>query len=336
MVKVYDQIPEFKADDATVFQTQAWISAAWTHLLNDGKNRLWIAKWTEEKSDAFVLFPGYIDAKGCLRFINDTHSDIGGCVLTPSANVHYASKEIAAAIQEDKRIKSVWLQKMPGGSAALNALGVFLKGSVIYRDNAFSYVPVEQGDDFLITQAHLRSKDKIRFKGFAKKCQEYDFSILSANRGDVFPREEVTELRDELAKGRRGDASFFDDNLIAFVESVYNDGLCEIPILRKNGVVESLDFRLLGNGRIIAWVILSRNPNTVTLHYIRYAIEKSKVMPFVMDFGVGVYGWKVLTFRPRTALTFSLRYHKLFLGKFLDLIIANLRIGKDLIKSCMS
>lgn len=332
MVKVYEQIPEFKADEATVFQTQEWISAAWAHLLKDGENRLWVAKWTQEKSESFVLFPGYIDQKGCLRFINDTHSDMGGCVVTPGAKVHYAFKEIAEAIKEDKRIKSVWLQKMPGGSETLDALGVFLKGAVIYRDNAYSWSESEKCEDFIVAQAQLKSKDKADLKAIRRKVEK-DCSLEVLKGGtDQYPGEIVSALVEHMKAENRSDA-FFPKGMLEFTREIFAAGLSDVMILRRAGEAIALNFLLKKGEEYLSWIFLYTDARASSMMYVKYLTERAKESAFRFNFGVGVYDYKIGSFRPRTKLTFSLRYHKSFLGKFSDLIVANLRFVKDIVKS---
>lgn len=331
MVKVYEQIEEFEGAP-TVFQTSAWLRAAWTHLLADGKNRLWIAKWTEEKSDAFVLFPGYIDKKGCLRFVNDTHSDMGGCVVTPGANVHYAFKEIAEAIKEDERIKSVWLQKMPGGSAALDALGVFLKGAVIYRDNAYSWLESEKCDDFIVAQAQLKSKDKADLKAIRRKVEKDCTLEVLGGGADAYPEGVVKSLVEHMKKENRSD-TFFPKGMLEFTKDIFAAGLADIIILRRAGEVIALNFLLKRGESYLSWIFLYTDARSSSQMYVKYLTERAKAGSFSFNFGVGVYDYKIGSFRPKTKLTFALRYHKSFLGKFSDLIVANLRFAKDVVKS---
>lgn len=333
MVKVYEQIDEFEGA-STVFQTSAWLRAAWTHLLEDGKNRLWIAKWTEEKSDAFVLLPGYIDGKDCLRFINDAHSDMGGCVVSPGANVHYAFKEIAEAIQEDKRIKSVWLQKLPGGDAALDALGVFLKGSVIYRDNAYSWVESEKCDDFIVAQAQLKSKDKADLKAIRRKAEKDGELVVLRGGADAYPEETVQRLVAHMmaAEGRQA-RKFFPKGMDSFTRAIYEAGMADIILLKRAGEVVALNFLLKRGESYLSWIFLYTDARGSSQMYVKYLTERAKESAFKFNFGVGVYDYKIGSFRPRTALTFSLRYHKSFWGRVWDVFLADVRLGLDVLRS---
>lgn len=331
MVEVYEQIEEY-VGASTVFQTSEWVRAAWTHLLDNGKNRLWIAKWTEEKSDAFVLFPAYVDAKGCLRFINDTHSDMGGCVVTSNANMHYAFREIAEAIREDKRIKSVWLQKLPSGSEALDSLGVFLKGAVIYRDNAYSWIESVACEDFIVAQAQLKSKDKADLKAIRRKVEkDCALEVLEGGK-DAYPEEFVRSLVEHMKNENRSD-EFFPKGMLEFTKDVFASGLADIIVLKRTDEVIALNFLLKKEETFLSWIFLYKDARASSMMYVKYLTERAKQSGYEFNFGVGVYDYKIGSFRPRTKLTFSLRYRKSICGRLLDLALANIRLLKDIIKS---
>lgn len=332
MVEVLSEIKPYDGAQR-VFQSYPWIAAAWQHLLSkELGNVLWITRWFQEKSSASVLFLGFIDRRGCLRLINDTHSDMGGCVVTSGANVHYAFKEIAAAIQNDPRIKSVWLQKIPGDESVINALGVFLKGSVIYRDNAYSLVESGQCEDFIVAQSQLKSKDKADLKAIRRKVdKDCKLDILEGGK-DEYPSDIVKSLVEQMKRENRSDA-FFPSGMLEFTKDIFAAGIADIIILRRNGEVIALNFLLKQNGDYLSWIFLYTDARASSMMYVKYLTERAKKSSFSFNFGVGVYDYKIGSFRPNTKLTFSLRYHKSFLGKFADLISANLRMAKDIVKS---
>ena len=54
---------------------------------------------------------------------------------------------------------------------------------------------------------------------------------------------------------------------------------------------------------------------------------------YLFDFGVGVYSYKIGTFRPKLGITVSLRYGKSNLQQFKALIMTNIRFVKDWAKA---
>ena len=316
-----------------IFQTYAWCKAAWDNFLApESGNRLWILRWHQEGKDDVVIFPFYIDGSGCLRFIMDTHSDICESVHGPAMNRHWVYKDAAEAISANENIRSVWLQKMIGNSEALNHIAIFLAGSVVAKDNAFSWIESVKTDDFISAQSQLKRKEREKMKAMKRKIVGLEFHVLSSQKGDAFPETDVLRLRSHMVGWRRKDESFLTDNMVAFARALYNAGMCEIAVFRKEGVIKTLGFRLVKGERLNYWIVLYEDQHTTSALYLPYMQAKAEESDCVFDFGVGPYGYKLETYRPQLGLTFSLRYSKSIFRHFLGLKATNTRILKDMLK----
>lgn len=317
---------------ARVFQTYAWVISAWRTLLaTDPANRLWVVQWTQDGRKGQVFFPLYIDGNGTLRFILDVHSDICGAVGDWNGNLHWAYKELAAAIRAEKQIKRVWLQKMRGGSSTLNGLGVFLHGALVYRDNAYSWVVNETCDDFIMGQNQLKSKDRADLKGVRRKAdRETTLKVLLPGR-DPYPAKIVDGLVAHMLQINRSDV-FFPTGMREFTEEIYRAGLCDILILERQSKPIALNFLLKKDSRYLSWIFLYADARASSAMYIKYLTEKARTDSFIFDFGVGVYDYKIGTFRPQTELTYSLRYSKSVVGTVRDFLALAVRMGKDWVK----
>lgn len=311
-----------------IFQTYDWVTSACESM---GISP-YVMKWRQDGRKDTVICPFYLDAKGCLRFILDRHSDVCDCVYGDASTLHWAFKEVAEAIQADKRIKSVWLQKMNGDSAALNYLGVFLRGAFVYRDNAYSWVTSEKCDDFIAGQAQMKSKDKADLKAIRRKGEADTLRVLSAAAGDAFPQETIATLRAGMMAETRS-AEFLPDDLLVFAERIYVANRADILVLERGGEAVALNFLLKKDRRYLSWIFLYSDPRTSSEMYVKYLTEKAREGGLTFDFGVGVYDYKIGTFRPQTALTYSLRYAKGKANAVRALVGANLRFLKDYIKS---
>lgn len=317
-----------------IFQTYTWCRAAWDEYLSKkNNNRLWILKWHQDGKDDIVIFPFYIDCRGCLRFILDTHSDACDSVYSEGVvNRYWTYKEAADAIRAHSEIKSVFFQKLPSGSEALDYFPILLLGSVTSRDNAFSWVLSPQSESFISGQVQLRRKDRDRLKAIARKASGLRFDILSIGNRSAFPEDAIKRLRSRMVGWRRSNDTFLSDEMISFINKIYQDGKCEIPVLSDDLGVHVLAFRLLEGTRINYWVVEYDNPRLVTELYLKYMDAKVKEHGYFFDFGVGAYGYKLGTYRPVLGVTFSIRYSRSIVRQLCGLLATNIRLLKDIIK----
>lgn len=317
-----------------IFQTYFWCKTAWDkYVSKDSGAKLWILRWNQDGKDDVVIFPFYIDGRGCLRFIMDTHSDACDAVYDERIlNRHWVFKEVAEAILANAAIKAVFLQKLTGTSLALNYLAILLPGSIVNRDNAYSWLESNKTDSFIAGQTHLKRKDRDRLKAISKKVACLQFDVLSKENGNEFPCGAVKELRTQMLVCRRKDISFLSDDMIDFISEIYDGEMCEIACLSDSDALQAMAFRLLKGDRINYWIVLYRDPKFTTELYLKYMEKKSSESRHIFDFGVGAYQYKLGTYRSALGITHSLRYSKSLLGHFSMLARANVRLLKDMLK----
>ena len=345
MIDIIDTLEKFDAlkdewerieqnPDMRIFQTYSWCRNAWDICVSKEKGaRLWILRWHQDGKDDVVIFPFYIDGKGCLRFIMDRHSDVCNAVYEQKdINRYWTYRDLADLILEEKAIKSVWFQKMRCDCEILDYLGAILKGAVVYRDNAYAYMKIYQGGDIKCSQEHMRSSDRKHWRQLLRKSEKYEFAVFAKSNGDLFPEEDIRRLTNEMvSSGSRG-ADFFTEETTMLMKAMYENGQCEIPVLKENNKVITLEFRLLKNNYTLDWVFLSTNPNTGTEINVKYCTESAKSRTGIMDFGVGAYEYKILTTRPMLGVNMSLRFGKTAWEQIKCAIGMNLRFAKDYIK----
>ena len=319
-----------------IFQTYAWCRAAWDEYLSKEQgNRLWILKWYQDGKDDNVIFPFYIDCKRRLRFIMDTHSDLCNTVYLGSVNRHWVYKEVAETIVANKKIRSVWLQKMYGEAEPLRYLGVFLPTALIYKDNAFSWVCSDKCDDFIAEQRQMRSKDKADLKAIRRKAAKYEISVLSASNGDAFPDTLIERFREKMRSKANREITFLPDDLIRFARLIYVLGCSDIVVLKSGNEAVALNFLLIKSDRYLSWIFLYTDSKASTLMYVKLLSEMAGQRSFVFDFGVGVYSYKIGTFRPETGVTLSLRCGLTIWEHIKCVVSMNWRFVKNYIKSRM-
>lgn len=346
MVEVIDTIEKFDAEERIwksvetnpamlIFQSFDWCRAAWINVISKvPSNSLWVLKWSQDGRDDVVYFPFYIDGKGTLRFIFDSDSDALNSVYSSAdINRHWCYREVADMIIKESRIKSVWLQKMRGGSESLNYLSVLLRGGLVYKDNASSCLHIMQSNDFIKSQQHMKSKDRADLKGILKQAGKYSLRVVSRQDGNLFPEKELVELRDYMVQKGWREGACFDESAIAFSKDLFERGRCDVAVLEDSDGIQAANMILVKGGTLLSWVFLYKNPRASTLLYLKFFSEQEHDKPYVFDFGVGVYSYKIGTFRPSVENTYSLRWSKSKSGFLRNLLALNVRCGKDWIKS---
>ena len=314
-----------------VFQTYDWCRSAWETYLSKCGGSLYVICW--RRNEDKIVFPSYIDRKGILRFIADDDSDVCDAVYRGGSNHHVAYREIAKCIECEKGIKGVWLQKLRPGGEAANYLGVLLPGAVVYRDNAFSWVRLAPPGGFVAAQTHMPSKDRADLKGLVRQAVKYPLKMFSSSSGDAFPMDAVVSLRDAMLRSGRRPSDYLDNPRLDFMRRIYALGLCDVAVLLCEDAVVAANILLKKGGRVLSWVFLYTDPKASTLLYANCLAGPRAAEGDVFDFGVGVYGYKIGTFRPELSITLSLRYAKGFVRKALAVLSADIRFLKDVVKS---
>ena len=314
-----------------IFQTYDWCRSAWEAYLSKCGGSLYVICW--RRNEDKIVLPSYIDRKGILRFIADDDSDVCDAVYCGGSNHHVAYREIAKCIEGEPRIKGVWLQKLQPGSEAANYFGVLLPGAVVYRDNAFSWVRLAPPGGFVAAQTHMPSKDRADLKGLVRQAVKYPLKVFSSASGDAFPLEAVVSLRGAMRSSGRRPSNYLDDSRLDFMRRIYSFGLCDVAVLSADGAVVAANILLKKDGRVLSWIFLYTDPKASTLLYANCLAGPQAVGGDIFDFGVGVYGYKIGTFRPELSITLSLWYAKGVVRKVLAVLSADIRFLKDIVKS---
>lgn len=319
-----------------IFQTFRWNYHVWVEMLSKvSGNRLFVIRWHQQGLDYQVILPTYLDRKGTLRFIKDDSCDTCDAVYPAGVNLHIAFREMAETIRSEPEIRGVWLQKLLGDSTALNSFGVLLRGAFVNRDNASSWLTVPQTDDFIKSQTQLRSKDRSDLKALYRHSSKYTLQIASHSAGNEFPAEEIRRIRDSMICSRKRGSGFFPEEQIAFSRRLYETDGCDVALLYENGRLQALNLLLKKGDRVLSWDFFYEDPRTSTALYVKYLCEIKRKADSAFDFGIGVYSYKIGTFRPHLAVSFSLRYGKSVGWNIRALIAVNVRHLKDYVKTML-
>lgn len=329
--------PEWRRIDETnsvhVHQTFDWLRAGWDEQKTRAPgDRLWIVKWTDGAD--VVIFPFCITQGGVLRFIFEMHTDNLGAVYAVRKNRCICYHELATAIRENKVIRRVCLHKIPLDNELVHYLPVLLKGSSVLKDNAYSWLDVPQAENVIASFAHMKSKDRADLKSIQRKSADKSVRVLSASRGDAFPKETLEGLvASMLTDGRRGEA-FFSEALREFSERMFACGKIDIAVLLdKAGQAVALNFLVKKGENCLSWIFLYSDPHASTELYVKLLGDLARKGACVFDFGVGAYDYKIGTFRPNVSPTLGVFWGRNYWQYSLAMKEALVRCLKDYVKS---
>lgn len=304
---------------ATVFQSYAWVRAAWEHLLSGNPgNRLHILVWRRDEArhialpGAFdgardtsecVLFPLYLDGRGTLRIILDIQADVCGALCGSPAAATRCAREVAQHVRDTPAIRGLRLCKVPQGAPWLAGLSAFLPEALLCKDTFSCALSLPRTDDF---PAALEVGAKMRktIRQGLRKAEASPFRWHSIETAP-FPKAKLVALRDAMiASGARG-KDFLEEAFLAFAETLYREGLCAVAETRGG-----MSLCLVHGEWVLFWISLTCDPKRLSLLNLRTIAERARERATVFDFGTGFYAYKAHTGRPAPTLRLRLRYVK--------------------------
>ncbi len=309
---------------ARVFQTFEWCYAAWKHYITEGQLYILHAK-REGHKDEEAIFPFWIDPQKNLRFIGDDISDVCNVICTDfTADWHHLYNDVTRFLKEEKRFKKIQLSHVEAHARFMAYLGVYYPDIRITRMDSYSCMDVKQNNDLSNTLTHLNSKERSYIRSLERKLTQFEMILLSSKNAP-FPRNTLTSLCEEMIQLGLRPRTFFSEKLMTTIESIYNAGLCEIIVFKKENECCAASFRLIYKKHLNYWIQLYQDASYTTLQDVAYVTIKSKEENYCFDYGTGAYAYKLGTFRPSV--------HHLYLIESVPLTLKNfVREGKKLVR----
>lgn len=299
--KEWDSILSNKRN-VRIFQTFDWNYFAWTvyHRREFTNSRLFLLHCTRDgHRDQRAILPLCITDNGTLHFIGQNISDVLDIIVPEHEdNWHSFYKDIVKFLSEADAVKEIDFHKLEGDSEFLQYLTVYMGNAEVLRMDSYSYLPVKRTDDFPGSLSHLTSKERSYIRSLSRKYSECEYKTISLRNGDVYPKSEMTHLRDLMCALKMREKSFMPDAAIELLESIYNAGKCDISILCRDGIPVEMSTRLYADAIINFWIVLYEEPAMTTVVDARYMAERAAVADCVFDFGTGAYAYKLGSYRP--------------------------------------
>ena len=305
--------------EARVFQTFDLNYAVWSSGYHKGDKLYILRAIREGHPDSCVIFPFCIRSGGRLEFIASELADVLDVVYARAGkNWHILFSEVAKFIMEQPEVHSFAFEKLEDSSDLLRYFGAYLISCNIQHAQSISYLAVGRTADFAAALIHLPSKDRSYVRSLLKNKTGFRFRLYAKMLGDEFPVSKIKALRDEMiGSGVRKYVSV-SDNAVSCMAYLFDQGCCEVAaLLDERGDLSIASFRLIEKNHINFWVVLYRDRKLVTLCDALYMAEKVKTGPWLFDWGLGLYSYKLGTFRPEVQHLYSLRSHPLTVSNFI-------------------
>lgn len=288
----------------SVFQSFEYNFIAWQNLLSsDRRNSLYVYTIIDNvKNIAEFIIPLYIDFKGTLRFINDTHSDFCDAISNDIDNFDYY-RRLSADIMVDKDVKRLSLINVDPTSPLLSYCRYFFKlSAIVYANTAHPFLKIDMsqvGVPSLLK--HLNSSQKSELKRIMKMNNSLSFEWRTKDVS-AFPEKDVVGLRDLMIERKSRVKGFLPDEMIHMIEVLFDNGLVDMAMLvNPNSIVEaiSLIVKNSGDARYMIWIDLYSDKKNVNLANYLHAMDSlAKKGSFQLSLGRGTYPYKMRNFYP--------------------------------------
>lgn len=248
--------------------------------------------------------PLIIDKKGTLRFVNDKSTDVYERVGYGFNSVDF--KRLTIKIRSDIRIKRVEFKSMSKSEDFIGHMRYFFgSGSMVSSETGLTFL--KRVDNQFI--GHLNSKRRSELRRILNSYQNMQVELISYP--SAFPQRELEALAHTMVTERRRSRNFLSHNELEYVRQLYIQGKAELIIRNDVNSVEAINILLKYNdSHVMFWIDLYKNKKNINLaNYIEFIVNYSHSYNRI-NFGRGIYNYKMKNFEPYTQNLMTLRYSK--------------------------
>ena len=316
-IKIISEIQEFSAfkdqwatifnnKDYSFFQTFEFNYYSWiTELCKNKLNKLCIVLIVNNELVS-TIFPLYIDSKKRLRFINDRHADFCDAL----SNEKYDFKIILSEINNQFKFDSVNFINLTNNSYLYHLYkehtdsNILLKPFTKYSD---LHIPIGIFPDNVL---RYRSKQKTEFRRVKKKNSGKDHYIL-INEDSYFPINEIYQLRERMVRLGFRKANFLDEDRLLLLKELFNSNRILISIVKSKGSTNAISFISRNENEYLFWIDMYDNSKLINIYNYILFIENISLDDSVnINFGRGVYDYKLENFKPDIKQLFAIYIYK--------------------------
>jgi hypothetical protein len=316
----------FKNQNYSFFQSFEFNYYSWiTELCNDKLNSLCIVL-IENNEIASAIFPLYIDSKMRLRFINDRHADFCDVLSDKKFDFENILSEISNQLKFDSvhfinLKKDSFLYDLYVKNTLRNCR---LKPFAMYSD-----LVIPNGS-FPSNVIRYRSKQKTEFRRIKKKNIDKDYRLLLKVDAD-FPINEIHQLRERMIELGLRKGNFLDEERLLLLKQLYNSNRILVSMVKNKSNIHAISFILTNESEYLFWIDMYDNTKMINIYnYILFMENISCDNNVKINFGRGVYDYKVENFKPDIKQLFAIYIYENQLQLSLFLFIDKI---KDILKS---
>jgi len=303
-------------EEKNIFKSFSWNYSWWNEIKQT--NSLFIVTFFSNIPEKLcAIFPFAIDAKGVLRFIADTHSDYSDILISSGldrSELYEISKTFNQIIENSNEILAIELKNLTSSYGYLSIiLSSFNDKKVFYNSNASSNMII-QGNDFSSCFSHLKAKKRNKLKRLLKKHSTFSTRLYFSNN-HTFPESTIKDIVQEMKDNGTRDQNFLNSTLLKIIRTLYENNHLIIHEVYDNDKTLVMNFILhhQSSQNYLIWISVYRNIPKIHIASYLLFIEKmcknSKDF-IILDFGRGLYDYKIHNFLPEIYLQFTFFYAK--------------------------
>ncbi len=302
-----------RVSEATTLQSFEWNYAWWS--AEKERYDLFIVAYTKER-ELSAVFPFWIDKSGTLRFIADTHTDHCGFLIDiPEGSDSYVMfKHVTQRILDAPQCKRIELKNLSQEDRYIGTFMTFFDHKqLLYHSNATSSMSFLPQENFFRCFAHLNAKKKQVIKQMFKHNARFRSRIYSDT--DEYPGGKIESLARDMIERRERSEDFFSDQMLSMFKRLYEESLLVVhEVYDEDGSTIAINLVVrLKNDTLMFWIDLFKDVKKINVFSNLLFIQRiceSKKDPFTLDFGRGIYEYKIKNFQPSIALQYTFFYAK--------------------------
>lgn len=306
-IEIIDSIEEFrelksdwdflfdKDKKYSVFQSFDYNYYSWIYEYQDSNSKLSIIR-IELNNQICSIFPFYMDERKRIRFINDIHSDFCDCL----SNKILDFKLIEDVLRVKFMFHHIQLINLKKESKIFSFQNISSKS----KNSTYSFLTLNKGV-FPENFRSYKSKQKTEFRRILKKNIDNKHLIINADNA-VFPFTEIKLLRNEMIGLGLRNKSFLPDTQIDLLKQLFDKKHVVLSIVRDNSKFKAVSFIITRFNEHLFWIDMYDETKMINLfNYINLMSKKSFKNSIIINFGRGLYNYKISNFLPEKRDLFS-------------------------------
>lgn len=280
----------------SVFQSFDYNYFSWIYEFQESNSKLSIVR-VELNSRICSIFPFYMDERKRIRFINDIHSDFCDCISTKTLDF----KLIEDVLRVKFMFHHIQLINLKKESKILSFQNISSKS----KNSTYSFLILEKGI-FPENFKSYKSKQKTEFRRIIKKNKDNKHLIINADSAE-FPFKEIQLLRNEMISLGLRKKSFLSDTQIDLLKQLFDKKHVVLSLVRDNTKFKAVSFIVTRFNKHLFWIDMYDESKMINLfNYINLMSKKSFKNSIIINFGRGLYNYKISNFLPEKRDLFSI------------------------------